>query len=462
MVDAAREAMAEAQDALRGGRAHAARAELESAASAAAAAASKAKAAQMNPNAAMSLQGEAHMALAELLWQQGEKLSALQNYEAALELAREQGDSAREGMISLGMGYALLNSGDTDDLPGAMAAMRRSKNLAEAQGHAAQVNFVSALLAQADQRMQELAVSAPVRTAEEEEKAMMQAFVQSLTSRSSLMLFMKGTALQPLCGFSLSASRTLMDLHIDFDSVDVQSDSRLREAIKQFSDWPTFPQLWVQGELFGGSDIIAELDASGELLSEINLKLPPLVGGADSIEGSERVPHKKWEAATSEQSLESACGSGGAGSCHHHGPSAGEGGRWQLSITLSGAGPETASHSRHKGSSLSGRWRVDLTPPVAELGAACSSARRSRCSHTHIALEGRVAKEDGLSEEAREWMAANPGERLPLHLCPTHGDCNTCPERDDCKFHDIEDVGKLLSHGHTHGHSDEGNCIGLQ
>ena len=79
------------------------------------------------------------------------------------------------------------------------------------------------------------------------------------------MLFMKGTAPAPECGFSKNAAAKLMALEIDFDTVDVQKDSKLRDAVKAFSSWPTFPQLFVEGELFGGSDIVDEMVEEGKL-----------------------------------------------------------------------------------------------------------------------------------------------------------------------------------------------------
>ena len=88
-----------------------------------------------------AVKGEAHLGLAEMTWQQGDKQTALAHYESARNLAKLQGDIAKEGMISLGLGFALLNSGDDADLGAALEAMRRSKELAEQQGHAPQVDF---------------------------------------------------------------------------------------------------------------------------------------------------------------------------------------------------------------------------------------------------------------------------------------------------------------------------------
>ena len=226
MVDATQEAVAAAQVAMKSGDQAAARGHYEKA---------------LNSAASEHDKGEIHLSLAEMTWQQGDKPVALDHYAAAVRLAKEAGDPTREGMISLGPGFALLNSGDAADLGGALAAMRRSLELAEEAGATPQVNFVASLIAQAERRK-----DLHQRSEEEEQAAMLDAFVSSLVGRSPIMLFMKGSALSPSCGFSKEASRKLMDLEIDFDTVDISKDSNLRDAVKRFSSWPTFPQLFVE------------------------------------------------------------------------------------------------------------------------------------------------------------------------------------------------------------------------
>ena len=102
------------------------------------------------------VKGEAHLGLAEMTWEKGDKKMALHHYESALTLARSQGDVAREGMISLGLGFALLNSGDDADRGAALAAMRRSKELAEQSGQAQQADFVTSLIAQAERPIEDM------------------------------------------------------------------------------------------------------------------------------------------------------------------------------------------------------------------------------------------------------------------------------------------------------------------
>ncbi len=80
-----------------------------------------------------------------------------------------------------------------------------------------------------------------------------------------VVLYMKGSKLMPQCGFSAKVVQILQRLEIPFETRDVLQNDHLRQAIKEFSDWPTLPQLYVQGEFIGGCDIISELYESGEL-----------------------------------------------------------------------------------------------------------------------------------------------------------------------------------------------------
>jgi monothiol glutaredoxin len=91
---------------------------------------------------------------------------------------------------------------------------------------------------------------------------------------NAIMLYMKGSPAAPHCGFSNMVVQILAQLGVDYGSADILSDPELRQTLKDFSDWPTFPQLYVQGELIGGCDIVREMFASGELadlLREQNL-----------------------------------------------------------------------------------------------------------------------------------------------------------------------------------------------
>lgn len=82
---------------------------------------------------------------------------------------------------------------------------------------------------------------------------------------NSVVLFMKGTPQMPMCGFSSRTSEALKQCGREFSYVNVILDSEIRESLPAYSDWPTFPQLYIKGELVGGCDIVMELHESGEL-----------------------------------------------------------------------------------------------------------------------------------------------------------------------------------------------------
>ena len=89
--------------------------------------------------------------------------------------------------------------------------------------------------------------------------------IKKLISENNVCLFMKGTCDAPQCGFSMAVSNALKHLSVDFKSINVLEDESLRQGIKDFSDWPTIPQLYVKGDFIGGCDIVKEMFESGEL-----------------------------------------------------------------------------------------------------------------------------------------------------------------------------------------------------
>ena len=89
--------------------------------------------------------------------------------------------------------------------------------------------------------------------------------IRSDISENDVVLFMKGTPVFPQCGFSAATVQILTDLGVKFKSFDVLKDAELRQGIKEFSNWPTIPQLYVKGEFVGGCDIIREMHANDEL-----------------------------------------------------------------------------------------------------------------------------------------------------------------------------------------------------
>ncbi|XP_054261186.1 glutaredoxin-3-like isoform X1 [Macrosteles quadrilineatus] len=89
--------------------------------------------------------------------------------------------------------------------------------------------------------------------------------LKSLTNMAPVMLFMKGNPAEPKCGFSRQIIQLLNEQNVSFKTFDILQDNEVREGLKKFSDWPTYPQLYINGELVGGLDIVKELVTSGEL-----------------------------------------------------------------------------------------------------------------------------------------------------------------------------------------------------
>jgi monothiol glutaredoxin len=96
--------------------------------------------------------------------------------------------------------------------------------------------------------------------------------IDEVVRSNDVVLFMKGTALFPQCGFSSRAVAILDHLGVGFETVDVLQDPEIRNGIKEYSDWPTIPQLYVKGEFVGGSDIMMEMYEAGELQQMLSEK----------------------------------------------------------------------------------------------------------------------------------------------------------------------------------------------
>ncbi len=97
--------------------------------------------------------------------------------------------------------------------------------------------------------------------------------IEELINSSPIMVFMKGTKLMPQCGFSNNVVQILNSLGMSFETFDVLSDMEIRQGIKDYSNWPTIPQVYVKGEFIGGSDILIELYNSGELQEKLEIAL---------------------------------------------------------------------------------------------------------------------------------------------------------------------------------------------
>ena len=94
--------------------------------------------------------------------------------------------------------------------------------------------------------------------------------IKDIISKNDVVLFMKGTPEMPQCGFSMTVSNILKELKVKFNGVNVLADPEIRQGIKDFSNWPTVPQLYVKGEFIGGCDIAKEMYENGELKKKLD------------------------------------------------------------------------------------------------------------------------------------------------------------------------------------------------
>ena len=98
--------------------------------------------------------------------------------------------------------------------------------------------------------------------------------IQQQIGGDDVVLYMKGTPVFPMCGFSAQVVQVLSHVGVPFQSYNILEDADLRNGLKQFSNWPTFPQLYVKGELVGGCDIVTEMYESGELAQTLGVSAP--------------------------------------------------------------------------------------------------------------------------------------------------------------------------------------------
>ena len=101
-------------------------------------------------------------------------------------------------------------------------------------------------------------------------------FIENAIKENKVMLFMKGTPQQPACGFSMRTSGALNALGVKYAALDILPDPRIREELSSLSGWPTIPQLFVEGELVGGCDIVMEMFESGDLAETLGVEQPDL------------------------------------------------------------------------------------------------------------------------------------------------------------------------------------------
>jgi monothiol glutaredoxin len=101
-------------------------------------------------------------------------------------------------------------------------------------------------------------------------------FLEGAIAENKVMLFMKGTPDAPRCGFSMRTSGALNTLGVQYAAMDILPDPRIREELSAISDWPTIPQLFVDGQLVGGCDIVMEMFENGELAEMLGVEQPEL------------------------------------------------------------------------------------------------------------------------------------------------------------------------------------------
>ena len=109
-------------------------------------------------------------------------------------------------------------------------------------------------------------------------------FIENAIKENKVMLFMKGTPQQPACGFSMRTSGALNALGVKYAALDILPDPRIREELSGLSGWPTIPQLFVDGELIGGCDIVMEMFESGDLAETLGVEQPDLAEAPDEPE----------------------------------------------------------------------------------------------------------------------------------------------------------------------------------
>ena len=102
--------------------------------------------------------------------------------------------------------------------------------------------------------------------------------ITDLVEKNDVCLFMKGTPEVPQCGFSLAVSNMLKHLEVKFRGIDILENTELRQGIKEYSDWPTIPQLYIKEEFIGGCDIVKEMFEKGELQAKLKEKKIPYKG----------------------------------------------------------------------------------------------------------------------------------------------------------------------------------------
>ena len=116
------------------------------------------------------------------------------------------------------------------------------------------------------------------------------AFIENAIKENRVMLFMKGTPQQPACGFSMRASGALNALGVKYAALDILPDPRIRQELSGLSNWPTIPQLFIEGKLVGGHDIVMEMYEDGSLAEALGVDQPDEEPEAPAAESPQSAP----------------------------------------------------------------------------------------------------------------------------------------------------------------------------
>ena len=115
-------------------------------------------------------------------------------------------------------------------------------------------------------------------------------FIQDAIAENRVMLFMKGTPEQPACGFSMRTSAALNALGVRYAALDILPDPRIRQELSALSDWPRIPQLFIDGELIGGCDIVTEMYETGELAQRLGVEQPDAEPEPPTVDAPQSAP----------------------------------------------------------------------------------------------------------------------------------------------------------------------------
>ena len=115
-------------------------------------------------------------------------------------------------------------------------------------------------------------------------------FIQTAIDENRVMLFMKGTPDQPACGFSMRTSAALNALGVQYAALDILPDPRIRQELSAISNWPTIPQLFIDGELVGGCDIVTEMYETGELAQRLGVAQPDAEPEPPTVDAPQSAP----------------------------------------------------------------------------------------------------------------------------------------------------------------------------